>query len=72
VEQIWGYRQLVAEAEYLRQTQFDCDNFEHERKLYDLWDCLMPDEKLESKNFNFKRLGCPSLNCGNKIMLVII
>ncbi|XP_018567429.1 ELMO domain-containing protein 2 [Anoplophora glabripennis] len=49
VEQIWGYRQLIAEVEELRRTAFDSDDFEHERKLYDLWDNLMPNEKLEGR-----------------------
>lgn len=49
VEQIWGYRQLIAEVEELRKTVYDCDNFEHERKLYDLWEKLMPHEALEGR-----------------------
>ncbi|XP_066261587.1 ELMO domain-containing protein 2 [Euwallacea similis] len=49
VEQIWGYRQLVAEVEELRRIAFDSDDFEHERKLYDLWENLMPDEILEGR-----------------------
>ncbi|XP_030754901.1 ELMO domain-containing protein 2 [Sitophilus oryzae] len=49
VEQIWGYKQLISEVEELRQTLFDSDDFSHERRLYDLWDSLMPDEKLESR-----------------------
>lgn len=47
VEQIWGYRQLIAQIEELRTTPYDCDNFEHEGKLYALWEKLMPSEKLE-------------------------
>lgn len=49
VEQIWGYRQLMAEVETLRTTQYDADNLGHERKLYQLWNCLMPDETLTSR-----------------------
>ncbi|XP_060533119.1 ELMO domain-containing protein 2 [Cylas formicarius] len=49
VEQIWGYRQLIAEVEALRKTPFDEDSFEHERMLYALWDSLMPGEKLEGR-----------------------
>ncbi|KAF7266509.1 hypothetical protein GWI33_020190 [Rhynchophorus ferrugineus] len=49
IEQIWGYKQLIAEVEELRQMQYDSDNFNHERKLFDLWDSLMPHEKLESR-----------------------
>ncbi|KAL1501560.1 hypothetical protein ABEB36_006861 [Hypothenemus hampei] len=49
VEQIWGYRQLVAEVEHLRKICFDSDICEHERKLYDLWKYLMPEEELEGR-----------------------
>lgn len=49
VEHIWGYRQLLADVEYLRKTQYDADNFEHEQKLYTLWEQLMPDQLLESR-----------------------
>lgn len=49
VEQIWGYRQLISEVEELRRIQYDSDNLEHERKLCDLWNILMPDEPLESR-----------------------
>ncbi|KAF2885522.1 hypothetical protein ILUMI_20672 [Ignelater luminosus] len=49
IEQIWGYRQLVAEVESLRKINYDSDNLEHERKLYDLWENLMPFEPLESR-----------------------
>lgn len=48
IEQIWGYKQLIAEVEELRQIQYDSDDINHERKLFDLWDSLMPQEKLES------------------------
>lgn len=46
VEHVFGYRQLVADVESLRQTPFDSNNDEHEAKLRVLWDCLMPDEPL--------------------------
>jgi hypothetical protein len=49
VEQIWGYRQLLAEVEELRKTSYDADNFTHERKLFDLWEKLMPREALEGR-----------------------
>ncbi|CAG9770011.1 unnamed protein product [Ceutorhynchus assimilis] len=49
VEQIWGYKQLLAEVEQLRQAQFDSDDLNHERKLYELWENLMPNEKLEGR-----------------------
>ncbi|RZB41650.1 ELMO CED12 domain containing protein [Asbolus verrucosus] len=49
VEQIWGYRQLLAEVEELRKTTYDADNFRHEEKLYDLWAKLMPNEVLDGR-----------------------
>lgn len=49
VEYIWGYRQLIAEVEQLRTTQYDSDNPEHEDQLYKLWSKLKPDEPLEGK-----------------------
>lgn len=49
VEQIWGYRQLIAVVESLRTTAYDSDNLLHERKLHDLWTSLMPDVRLESR-----------------------
>lgn len=49
IEQIWGYRQLIALAEDLRKTQFDSDNPDHEEKLVRLWDKLMPHERLIGK-----------------------
>lgn len=42
VEQIWGYRQMLAEVENLRKTAFDSNNYDHEHKLVELWNCLMP------------------------------
>ncbi|KAF5285399.1 hypothetical protein FQA39_LY16653 [Lamprigera yunnana] len=45
-EQIWGYRQVIAAVETLRTIPYDCDNLEHERKLLDLWDQLMPNDPL--------------------------
>lgn len=49
VEQIWGYRQLIAEVEELRRHQYDSDNLKHEMKLISLWNTLMPNEPLESR-----------------------
>lgn len=51
IEQIWGYKQLIAQVEELRTTPYDCDNFDHEEKLYALWDNLMPIEQLEGDYF---------------------
>ncbi|GAB0090679.1 ELMO domain-containing protein [Sergentomyia squamirostris] len=49
VEQIWGYKRLYYEVERLRTTPYDCDNIEHEVKLKELWNLLMPDVKLEAR-----------------------
>lgn len=49
VEQIWGYKQLLVEVEELRTTLYNSDSFEHEEKLLELWDRLMPDEKLTAR-----------------------
>ncbi|XP_019878399.1 ELMO domain-containing protein 2 [Aethina tumida] len=49
IEQIWGYRQLIAEVESLRTQGFDSNNQEHEQKLVNLWHKLMPDQPLESR-----------------------
>ncbi|XP_028129480.2 ELMO domain-containing protein 2 [Diabrotica virgifera virgifera] len=49
VEQIWGYRQLIAEAEQLRTTNYDSDDPEHEAKLQNLWMKLKPNDKLEGR-----------------------
>lgn len=49
VEQIWGYRQLIAEIESLRTVKFDSENPDHEKKLLHLWQALMPEEKLVNR-----------------------
>lgn len=49
VEQIWGYRRLVHMVEGQRRIQFQSEIPEHERKLMELWNILMPDTKLESR-----------------------
>lgn len=49
LEQIWSYRSLIDSVEELRRTQFDSNNPEHEEKLLNLWDSLVPDEPLESR-----------------------
>lgn len=49
VEQIYGFKRLVAMIEQLRTTQFSSDNEEHERKLLSLWSHLVPDTPLESR-----------------------
>ncbi|KAL3280348.1 hypothetical protein HHI36_017837 [Cryptolaemus montrouzieri] len=49
VEQIWGYRQLLAEVESLRNIKFDSNNLEHEAKLLQLWEALMPSVELDNR-----------------------
>ncbi|KAG5893460.1 hypothetical protein JTB14_012177 [Gonioctena quinquepunctata] len=49
IEQIWGYRQLISLVEEMRTIHYDSDNPEHENKLYELWEKLMPKEKLEGR-----------------------
>lgn len=49
IEHIWGYRQLFEEVEYLRTTQYDSDNAEHEAKLLKLWSLLMPKTPLKGR-----------------------
>lgn len=49
VELIWGFKQLVAECEELRECFYDSDNPQHELLLLKLWNLLKPDEKLESR-----------------------
>lgn len=49
LEQIWGYKQLMVEVEQLRTTFYDSDNSEHEQKLLELWQRLMPNDPLEAR-----------------------
>lgn len=49
IEQIWGYRQLIAEVETIRKINYDADNLEHEDKLQELWESLMPSDSLEAR-----------------------
>lgn len=49
IEQIWGYKQFYYEIENLRVIQYDSDNEQHESKLYELWELLMPDVDLEAR-----------------------
>lgn len=48
-EMIWGYRQLYWLAEAERCTPYDSSNLSHEKRLYELWDLLMPDERLDRR-----------------------
>lgn len=47
--QIWGYRQLTAEVEVLRQQFYESENPGHEERLLRLWAALMPDIPLETR-----------------------
>lgn len=49
VEQIWGYRRLIHVVEARRRIQYQSESAEHEQKLLELWDILMPDTKLEGR-----------------------
>lgn len=49
VEQIWGYRRLICIVEAIRTDQYDPDNLNNEKKLFQLWSLLMPDDRLESR-----------------------
>ncbi|XP_073460229.1 ELMO domain-containing protein 2 [Aquarana catesbeiana] len=47
--QISGYKKLFLEVEDVRKQPYDSDNPEHEQQLMELWDLLMPHEKLKSR-----------------------
>lgn len=49
VQHIWGYKHLSDEVEELRRIQFDSYILDHEEKLIDLWNLLMPNEALEGR-----------------------
>lgn len=49
VEQIWGYKRLYHIVEEMRTQLYDCDNMDHEKKLYELWNLLMPNVELEGR-----------------------
>lgn len=49
VEQIWGYKRLFHTVEMIRITSFDSDNWSHEEKLLELWNLLMPTDRLEQR-----------------------
>nr|CAG4638632.1 EOG090X0AMT [Cyclestheria hislopi] len=46
---IWGYKQLFYEVEDLRKVAYDSNNPEHEAKLLQLWNLLMPNQLLNSR-----------------------
>ncbi|KAM4807583.1 ELMO domain-containing protein 2 isoform 2-T4 [Rhinophrynus dorsalis] len=47
--QISGYKKLYLDVEDLRKQSYDCDNLLHEEQLLELWDLLMPHEKLTNR-----------------------
>ncbi|UYV64425.1 ELMOD1 [Cordylochernes scorpioides] len=56
--QIYGYKQLVYSVEQLRKTAYSAANMAHEKKLMELWDCLMPLTPLESRiSKNWTEIG---------------
>lgn len=49
VEQIWGYKRLMTIVEERRRIQFQSSDLEHEQKLMELWQLLMPETKLQGR-----------------------
>ncbi|EDW38116.1 GL12197 [Drosophila persimilis] len=49
VSTIWGYRRLMYQIEQLRAEKYDSDNPEHEYKLLELWQLLMPEAPLTGR-----------------------
>jgi endonuclease I len=49
LEAIYGYKRLIALVEDLKSQSYDSQNEEHEKMLLELWDNLMPNNKLESR-----------------------
>ncbi|XP_006819118.1 ELMO domain-containing protein 2-like [Saccoglossus kowalevskii] len=47
--QIHGYKNLLAEVEVTRKTPYNSENQEHENMLMQLWELLMPNNKLQSR-----------------------
>ncbi|KAK2519231.1 Elmod2 [Columba guinea] len=47
--QISGYTKLYLNVEDLRKVPYDSDNKEHEEQLIELWNLLMPQEKLKAR-----------------------
>jgi hypothetical protein len=58
VSVIWNLKQLLLDLESIRTTGYDSSNKDHEEKLLELWDLLMPARKLESRVSNsWKDIG---------------
>ncbi|XP_067614971.1 ELMO domain-containing protein 2 [Eurosta solidaginis] len=49
VLQIWSYRHLLHQVERLRAELYDANNLDHEQKLLELWNRLMPEEPLDGR-----------------------
>lgn len=49
IETIWSYRRLCAEIEEIRRIPYDCNDDDHEQKLLELWQLLMPTQPLEAR-----------------------
>lgn len=49
IDVIWSYRWLYFRVEDLRTQPYDEENSEHEQKLVELWNLLMPDVGLEAR-----------------------
>lgn len=49
VEQIWGYKRLYHAVEMIRNTPYDSEDWSHEEKLLELWNLLMPHDRLEQR-----------------------
>ncbi|XP_041358917.1 ELMO domain-containing protein 1-like [Gigantopelta aegis] len=49
VSQICGYKKLLAKVEALRKERYDSDNDDHETKLLNLWDLMMPGTELQQR-----------------------
>nr|SVE75925.1 EOG090X0AMT [Daphnia hispanica] len=55
---IWCLKQLLHDLESIRTTGYDSSNAEHEKKLLELWNLLMPMTELESRVSNsWKDIG---------------
>ncbi|XP_032784877.2 ELMO domain-containing protein 2 isoform X1 [Daphnia magna] len=55
---IWTLKQLLHDLENIRTTGYDSSNIEHEKKLLELWNLLMPMKELECRVSNlWKDIG---------------
>lgn len=62
---IWSYKQLMYTVECLRSETFDSDNLDHEKKLFDLWNLIVPEEALEGRiTKQWQQIGFQVCNVG--------